>query len=95
MATQNNCTSNCEFFRCAQKTLENRSNKIYCKFADDLCDGYSCKYALCLRNRLLSNGMCGMTMKRVTNTIDTQPEAIEGITVKGKLQKKFKDKELF
>ena len=95
MTAPNNCTSNCEFFRCTQKTLEIRSNKTYCKFADDICDGYTCKYASCLRNRLLSNGMCGMTMKRVTNAIDTPPESIDGITVKGKLQKKFRDKELF
>lgn len=95
MAEPKKCTPNCEFLRCTQKAMKFRSNEVYCKFADDLCEGYTCKYAFCIRNRLLANGLCGMTMKRVTTAIDTPPESIKPVTVKGKLQRRLREKELF
>lgn len=72
-----------------------RPDKVYCALADDLCEGYTCKYAFCLRNRLLSDGICGMTVKRVTAALEVPPESVEGVVVKGKLQKRFREKELF
>ena len=90
------CSPQCEFFRCGQKALQRKSGKIYCRFADDVCEGYTCKYAFCVRNRLLPDGVCGLTLKRTTNRIETPPEeAIRGFKVKGKLQKKIREKEIF
>jgi len=96
MAETRKCSPNCEFFRCSQKALQFRSGKAYCRFADDVCEGYTCKYAFCIRNRLLPDGVCGLTLKRTTTSIETPPEeVIKGIKVKGKLQKKIREKEIF
>ncbi len=89
------CTPKCEFFRCTQKAMRFEPGGVYCRLGDDPCEGYICKYCFCLRNRLLSNGMCGMTMKRVTAALEIPPESVEGIAVKGKLQKRIREKELF
>jgi hypothetical protein len=73
-----------------------RGNVAYCRFADDICDGAICKYALCVRNRLLADGICGLTVKRVSNILETNPEeVVKGVKIKGKLQRRLKEKELF
>lgn len=90
------CFPNCDFFKCGQKAIQYRSGSVYCRFVDDLCEGASCKYALCIRNKLLSNGLCGLTFKRTTFRSETQPEeVVQGIKVRGKLQQRLREKELF
>jgi len=89
------CSPECEFFKCDQKALQ-RHSSLYCRFADDPCEGPTCKYAACIRNRLLTDGLCGLTFKRTTNFIDSRPEEIvEGVRVKGKLQKRLREREVF
>jgi len=90
------CFSRCEFFKCEQRAIQYRGNEVYCRFADDICNGASCKYAICVRNRLLTNGICGITLKRVTTLVDIPPEeAVKGVRIKGKLQKRLGEKEIF
>ncbi|WP_309492552.1 hypothetical protein [Candidatus Hecatella orcuttiae] len=90
------CSPTCDLFKCGQKAIQYRSGNVYCRFADDLCEGASCKYALCVRNKLLSNGFCGLTFKRTTSRFETQPEeVVQGIKVRGKLQQRLREKELF
>jgi hypothetical protein len=49
-----------------------------------------------VRNRLLPDGVCGLTVKRTTTSLEVPPEeVVKGIKVKGKLQKKLGEKEIF
>jgi len=73
-----------------------RGKEVYCKYADDLCDVASCKYGFCVRNRLLANGLCGMTVKKVTKMDEIPLEKeVEGVKVRGKLQQRLGEKELY
>jgi len=76
--------------------MQFRGGKVYCRFADDLCSGPNCKYAICIRNRLLPDGTCGLTVKRVTSLSEIPPEkAVKGFKVKGKLKQRLGEEEIF
>jgi len=63
---------------------------------EDNCIGPDCKYALCKVNRLLTTGLCGFTVKKLTTYIDTNPEeVVEGFKIPGKLQQRIRDRELY
>lgn len=63
---EKSCTPFCRIFRCAQKALDTRSRKYICKWANDICIGGKCKYAVCLQRKLLPNGICALKIKRRT-----------------------------
>ena len=81
------CFPDCESFKCSQRSLTRVGNKMYCRWADDDCVGPTCNYALCIRGRILSNGVCGLTIKRKTNDQELNTEVIKlnEIKIKGKL----------
>ncbi|MEM3736921.1 MAG: hypothetical protein QXJ75_02350 [Candidatus Bathyarchaeia archaeon] len=72
-----------------------KGREVYCKYADDLCDGATCKYAICVRNRLLTNGLCGLTVKKVTRIEETPPEEGLSLKIRGKLQQRLEERELY
>jgi len=87
----NQCLQQCEYFRCGQKAINFLGKKVYCRWADDDCAGSSCNYAICVRGRLLSNGVCGLKIKRKTREdFDSSLEKGLEIKLKGKILKKFK-----
>ena len=73
-----------------------RGQRAYCRWADDECTGGTCNYALCIKSRLLPQGVCGLAVKRITNE-DAVPETLEKPKVKlrGKILKRFKEEEIF
>lgn len=94
------CSPSCKFFRCGQKVMEIRGNEVYCRFAEDACEGPDCKYAVCIRNRMLANGSCGLSLKRTKETPDIPrdippEEAVQGFKVKGKLHQRFREEEFY
>jgi len=88
------CFAGCEFFRCGQRHLFYRGRASWCRFADDECDPKTCKYAQCVRDRLLLDGVCGLTVKPKTVEIRLE-EVAKPIKVPGKLAQKIKEKELY
>lgn len=91
---QNLCYATCKFFRCGQRTLYFRGRGAWCRFADDECDLKTCKFAQCIRERLLPNGVCGLTVK--VKQIEVEPdESVKPIRVPSKLARKVGEKELF
>ena len=72
---------------------------VYCRWADDECVGSSCNYAICIRRKLLPNGLCGLSVKRKTNK-ETSNEALNvdiemnNINVRGKLLRRFREDDL-
>ena len=69
--------------------------RIYCRWADDDCSGPECNYAICIKRRLLTGRVCGLTIRRKTRE-EALPEATQGVNVlvKGKLLRRFRDDEL-
>ncbi|MFH0897219.1 MAG: hypothetical protein V1850_04130 [Candidatus Bathyarchaeota archaeon] len=99
MEKYSSCFPACESFKCGQLSLSSMDQRIYCRWADDDCVGPTCNYATCIRGRLLSNGVCGLSVKRKTNE-EAGPEAIEvdniisNIRLKGKLSRRFREDEI-
>ena len=89
-----NCLATCELFRCDQRALLFKGKDTHCKFADDICDPKSCKFARCAKGRLLSNGSCNI--EAPTKRFELRFDDIEGpINLPGKLAQKVKDKEFY
>lgn len=88
------CFPKCEFFKCGQRALLFKGRSAWCKFADDVCNIQNCKYAQCIKGRLLSNGICGFSIKIKSHSVEPD-EIIEPVKISGKLAQKLKEKELF
>lgn len=92
--TQKFCSPKCKFFRCGRKALAFRSSEPWCKFADDACDVKTCKFAQCVRNKLLPNGVCELTVK--AKPVEPRLEEMaEPIRLPGKLAQKLRERELY
>ncbi|MGC8850052.1 MAG: hypothetical protein ACP5QI_06225 [Candidatus Bathyarchaeia archaeon] len=88
------CQPKCQAFRCAKRALTFRQGKAWCRYADDACDVKSCKFAQCIRGKLLPNGICGLSVKQ--RTVDIRLSDIgEPVKVPGKLARKLRERELF
>ncbi|MFQ5998663.1 MAG: hypothetical protein ACE5KO_05085 [Candidatus Bathyarchaeia archaeon] len=49
-----------------------------------------------MKSRLLTDGLCGFTVKRISSISDNLPEeTVESFTAKGKLANRLIDKELY
>ncbi|MGQ9542714.1 MAG: hypothetical protein ACUVTM_01305 [Candidatus Bathyarchaeia archaeon] len=85
------CSASCEFFRCDHKSLILKGEATYCRFADDECTPASCKYARCVKGRLLLNGVCGLTLR--TRELEVRPEELmDPMEIPGKAVRKVKMK---
>lgn len=64
------CHVFCRDFKCTQKALYIHKNRetnkkvARCNFADDLCIGYKCKYAVCNIHKLRADGVCGKSVPK-------------------------------
>jgi len=93
--TLKRCSPECDLFRCGQRALTFQGQRAYCRWADDTCTGGTCNYAVCVKSKLLSNGLCGLSIKRRTSE-DSGPELLEEpqIKLKGKIRRRFRSDEL-
>ncbi|MEM2864667.1 MAG: hypothetical protein QXR65_05310 [Candidatus Bathyarchaeia archaeon] len=88
------CQTKCQAFRCTKRALTFRQGKAWCRYADDACDVKSCKFAQCIRGKLLPNGVCGLSVRQ--RTVDIRLSDIgEPVKVPGKLARKLRERELF
>ncbi|MCP8323244.1 MAG: hypothetical protein L6N96_03605 [Candidatus Methylarchaceae archaeon HK02M2] len=95
MLTTKACSPACAFFRCGRRALQIKKSKPWCSFANDYCDVKRCAYIQCIRGKLISGNMCGLTVKRLT--VDRlRPEDFDiDIELKGKLAKRLgRDKDI-
>ena len=89
------CNPTCEFFRCGQRSLFFKGKTAWCRFADDECEVHICKYAQCVKEKLLPNGVCALELKPRTS-FDLEPDhIIQPIKAPAKLAQKLKEKELY
>ena len=61
-----------------------------------MCNVANCTYSMCLKRRLLPQGVCGETVKRQTVEKDLDDDFLgESIKLKGKALRKLGDKEIY
>jgi hypothetical protein len=90
------CDPSCEFFRCEQRAITKEGTKIFCNWGEDECRGPSCNYGLCVKGKMLANGICGLTIRRKTKGVDEEEiDRIQGIKIRGRLSSRLKEKELY
>lgn len=85
------CSASCQSFKCAKAAAVYRGDDVWCRWTEEGCNIVNCTYALCLKRRLLPQGICGETVKR--KTVDKEPDEIVGPSVKlrGKILRKIGD----
>jgi len=88
------CYNGCTFFRCGQNHFSVRDNIGWCRLVDDKCVPETCKFTQCTKGKLLSNGICGYTVKQRTAVVRSQQE-LKPIRAPAKLAQKIKERELF
>ena len=89
------CFPACDSFRCGQRALSYSGQRVSCRWADDECSGPTCNYAICIREKMLTGGVCGLNVRRRTEEAETPQAASETrIRLKGKLARRFKEDEL-
>ncbi|MCL1976981.1 MAG: hypothetical protein FWG55_02560 [Candidatus Bathyarchaeota archaeon] len=72
MAQSKACSPSCSSFRCGKNAAWFRRDGVWCKDGDEYCTVVKCTYAMCSKRRLLSQGICGETVKR--KTVERQPD---------------------
>ncbi len=89
------CSPGCRDFRCGRRALRRRGGVYWCTWTNEPCNPVNCTYALCMRRRLLPNGVCASSIRRRTRE-EEQPEDIgkEAIKVRGKLYRKMGEKRI-
>ncbi len=55
----------------------------------------NCTYSLCVKRRLLPQGVCGETVKRQTVEKDLEDVIDEPVRIKGKALRKLGERELY
>jgi len=88
------CYPRCEVFRCAKKAITYKQGKVWCNYADDFCDIKTCKFAQCVRGKLLPSGVCGLSIKQRTVRVRLS-DIGEPVKVPGKIAQKLKERELY
>jgi len=72
-----------------------RGDSVWCRWTEETCEVVNCSFATCVKRRLLSQGVCGETVKR--KTAETEPErtVVHPVKLKGKALRKLGEKEIF
>ncbi len=78
-----------------KSALEYHRDRVWCRWTEEECNVSNCSYAICAKRRLLTNGICGETVKR--KTAEKEPEEILSPVVKlrGKAFRKIGEREIF
>ena len=89
------CSPECKFFQCGKRAVAYRGNSVWCKWTEEKCNVANCSYVICVKRRLLPNGICGETVKR--KTVEKGPEEESGpiIKLRGKALRKIGKEEVF
>jgi len=90
------CTPDCPYFRCLKKALvfvtptgrmlrprdrRPRNATPWCMWANDVCRGYKCQYANCVKHYMLPDGRCASGIgegKRERRSIEEEAKQLEG-----------------
>jgi hypothetical protein len=89
------CSPKCNLLKCEKRATIYRGEDVWCRWTDERCNIANCNFASCVKRRLLSNGICGETVKR--KTVEKRMDEIVGSPVKlrGKALRRVGEKEIF
>lgn len=80
LSSTKRCTPFCKLFRCANKSMRivHSGNRklIWCQWAEDPCQGPSCKYAICVKGQLQKDSTCGLSLKREQKEAPEEEEEV-------------------
>jgi len=62
---------------------------------EEPCNVANCTYSMCMKRRMLPQGICGETVKRQTVERDFEDDIDEPVRLKGKAFRKFGERELY
>ncbi|MEM1728981.1 MAG: hypothetical protein QXX87_00550 [Candidatus Jordarchaeales archaeon] len=100
MSNAKKCTPFCKLFKCANKSMKiiQSGNKkvIWCQWAEDPCQGPSCKYAICAKGQLQKDLTCGLTVKKehkeeIEEAVFEEEISLDKAKVKQRVLKKIKE----
>jgi hypothetical protein len=89
------CSPRCPAFKCAKNSAFYQRDGVQCRWTEELCNIVTCQYSMCAKRRLLPHGICGETVKRITVEKDFEDELDEPVRLKGKVFRKFGDREIY
>lgn len=89
------CSPKCRDFRCGKRALRMQGERAWCNWTNEPCNPANCTYAMCIKRRLLSDGVCAYSIKRRTRD-EEQPEDLltKEIKVRSKLLRKTGEKRI-
>ncbi len=95
MAQTKPCSPRCPSFKCAKNSAFYRRDAVWCRWTEDVCNVANCTYSMCVKRRLLPQGVCGETVRR--QTVDREPEDLidEPVKLKGKALRKFGERDIY
>lgn len=76
--------------------MQMQGRLVWCTWTSEPCNPASCNYAICVKRRILPNGVCASSIRRRTRE-DEQPEDLlkDELKVRGKLLRKTGEKKIF
>ncbi|NIP67532.1 hypothetical protein GWO18_05445 [Candidatus Bathyarchaeota archaeon] len=84
------CSPTCEAFKCAKEAAGRRGDVVWCEWTDEECQVAKCNFAMCVKRRLLPDGVCGETLKR--KTAEKGPEEMEmPVKLRARVKKKLRN----
>jgi len=75
--------------------MKMQGKSVWCTWTSEPCNPANCAYAICMKRRILPNGVCAFSVKRKTRE-EEQPEDLlkDEIKVRGKLFRKTGEKRI-
>ncbi len=69
---------------------------VWCRMTEEQCNVANCTYAMCMRRRLLPQGICGETVRRKTVEKDLDDDFFDNsVKLKGKALRKLGDQDYY
>ncbi len=78
------CWPQCVLFKCTKSVLRTRGDVLWCEWLEQSCLGPSCAYSSCMRNKLLPENRCGLSVKRITRDVISPEDFKVDIKLKGR-----------
>jgi len=95
LAQSKACSPRCPSFKCAKNSAFYRRDEVMCKWTEEACNVANCQYSICMKRRLLPQGICGETVKRITTEKSFDDDIDVPVKLKGKALRKFGDDEFY
>jgi hypothetical protein len=89
------CSPTCPSFKCAKNSAWYRRDGVMCRWTEEMCNVANCQYSMCVKRRLLPQGICGETVRRKTVEKDFEDDFNEPVRLRGKALRKFGDREIY